>query len=155
MEALLDRVTREIMVLLIAAMPLIELRGAIPIGISLGMHPLHATLLGILGSLIPVPLLLLFIQPIFDYLRNTALFKSFIDKTIKRTVNKSKKIQKYSVIGLILFVAIPLPSSGVWSGCLAASLFNIPFKYALPSIAVGASIAGIIMFILSYVVVSI
>ncbi|AKL93761.1 small multi-drug export [Clostridium aceticum] len=153
MQKILEFVTHELMVLLIAAMPLVELRGAIPIGVSLGMHPVHATILGIVGSLIPVPFLLTFVGPVFDYLRSTRTFHKVIDKTVKKTLKRSKNVKKYSVIGLMLFVAVPLPTTGIWSGCLAAILFNIPFRYAFPAIAMGATIAGTIMFILSYVVI--
>ncbi|SCY86992.1 COG2426 family protein [Alkaliphilus peptidifermentans] len=152
MENIIDLITREVMVLLIAAMPLMELRGAIPIGVSMGMHPAHATLLGILGSLLPVPFLLLFLEPVFSALRRSRFFRSFVDNTINRTLKKSHNVKKYSVLGLIIFVAIPLPTTGVWTGCLAATLFNIPFKNAFPAIVLGTSIAGTIMFVLSYVV---
>ncbi|SES84026.1 Uncharacterized membrane protein [Natronincola peptidivorans] len=155
MAKIMEIITQEFMVLLIAAMPLVELRGAIPIGVSLGMHPLHATLLGIIGSLIPVPFLLILIEPVFSYLKRTKLFYKFTERTIRRTLKNSEKIRKYSIVGLILFVAIPLPTTGIWSGCLAAILFNIPFRYAFPAIAVGATIAGVIMFLLSYVVMAI
>ncbi|WP_242975121.1 COG2426 family protein [Anaerovirgula multivorans] len=150
MNKMMEVITHELMVLLIAAMPLVEVRGAIPIGVSLGMHPIHATLLGILGSLIPVPFLLIFIKPIFTYLKDRKFFHYLVDKTIKRTLKKSEKIRKYSIVGLIMFVAVPLPTTGIWSGCLAAILFNIPFRYAFPAIATGAAIAGTIMFILTY-----
>ncbi|SDJ90565.1 COG2426 family protein [Natronincola ferrireducens] len=155
MERMLELITHELMVLLIAAMPLIEVRGAIPIGVSLGMHPAHATVLGIVGSLIPVPLLLLFIKPFIFYFRNMRIFSKVIDRAVKKILKKSKNIEKYSVVGLVLFVAVPLPTTGIWSGCLAAILFNIPFKQAFPAIALGAVIAGSIMFVLSYVIVTI
>ncbi|AOY75633.1 COG2426 family protein [Clostridium formicaceticum] len=153
MEKILEIVTHELMVLLIAAMPLVELRGAIPIGVSLGMHPIHATVLGIVGSLIPVPFLLIFVGPMFNYLRRIKLFYKVIDNTVKKTLKRSKNVKKYSIVGLMLFVAIPLPTTGIWSGCLAAILLNIPFRYAFPAIAMGATIAGTIMFLVSYAVI--
>ena len=152
---LLESITNELVVLFIAALPLIELRGAIPIGVSMGMSPIHATILGVLGGLIPVPFLLFFLEPIFMYLKSTKLFKGFAEKMVKRTMKKGRNIKKYSIIGLVIYVAIPLPGTGVWTGSLAAILFNIPIKYALPAIALGNSIAGIIVFILSYIVVNI
>ena len=155
MEKILEIITKEIMVLLIAAMPLMELKGAIPIGVSMGLSPIHATILGILGSLIPVPFLLFFLKPIFIRLRRTKFFRSFVDKLVKSTLKKSKKIKKYSIIGLIIFVAIPLPGTGVWTGSLAAILFNMRFRHAFPAIALGNTIAGAIMFILSYIMVNI
>lgn len=150
MNKLIGPINNELMVLLIAAIPLIEARGAVPIGVSLGMHPIHATFLGIIGSLIPAPFLLIFVKPVFELLKNTRLFYSFIEKVIQRTLRKGENIKKYSIIGLILFVAIPLPTTGIWSACLAAIMFNIPFRYAFPAIAIGATIAGIIVFILTY-----
>lgn len=150
MNKMMEIISHELMVLLIAAMPLIEARGAIPIGISLGMHPIHATFSEIIGSLIPAPFLLIYLEPIFTYLRNTKYFHKFVDKTIRRTLKKSERVKRYSIIGLVMFVAVPLPTTGIWSGCLAAILFDIPFRYALPAISLGATIAGMIMLILTY-----
>ena len=155
MEKLFEIITKELMVLFIAALPLVELRGAIPIGVSMGLSPIHATILGILGSLIPVPFLLFFLKPIFIKLRSTKLFRSTIDRIVRNTLKKSDKIKKYSIIGLIIFVAIPLPGTGVWSGSLAAILFNIRIKHAFPAIALGNAMAGVIMFILSHIVINI
>lgn len=154
MDSLFEIVNRELLIVLIAAMPLMELRAAIPIGVSLGMDPIHATVLSIIGSILPVPFLLMLIKPIANYFKRIRIFRHIINKTVRRTLKKSDKIKKYKVIGLLLFVAVPLPTTGVWSGCLAAILFNIPFKYAFPAIAVGTSIAGVGMFILSFVLVN-
>lgn len=155
MEKIFEILTHELMVLLVAAMPLMELRGAIPLGVSLGMHPLHATVLGIIGSLIPVPFLLFFLKPIVLFLREIKLFKKIVNHIVQKTIRKSDRIRRYSALGLVLFVAIPLPTTGVWTGCLAATIFNIPIKIAFPAIALGTAIAGSIMFLLSYVVTSI
>lgn len=155
MEKIIELITKELMIIFIAAMPLTELRGAIPIGISMGMHPFHATILGIIGSLIPVPFLLLFIKPILTYFRKLGFLTGVIDRIVKRTIKRSDKIKKYSAIGLVIFVAVPLPTTGVWSGCLAAILFNIPFKQAFSAIALGSTLAGIIMLCISYLFVAI
>ncbi|ABR46940.1 putative small multi-drug export [Alkaliphilus metalliredigens QYMF] len=155
MESAFQWMTKELMVLFIAALPIMELRGAIPIGVSMGIHPLHATILGVVGSLLPVPFLLLFLEPVFEKLKKSKFFFKFIQRTVKKTRKSSERIRKYSTLGLVLFVAIPLPTTGVWSGCLAAKLLAVPFKYAMPAIAVGASIAGTIMFILSYIAIKI
>ncbi|GAB6086274.1 COG2426 family protein [Alkaliphilus crotonatoxidans] len=155
MGKIFEVITRELMVLLVAAMPLAELRGAIPLGVSLGMHPLHATLLGVLGSLIPVPFLLFFLKPVVLFFRDLKPFKNLVNRILRRTIKKSDKIKRYSALGLVLFVAIPLPTTGVWSGCLAATIFNIPIKIAFPAIALGTVVAGSIMFTLSYVITSI
>ncbi len=155
MNRLLDIITLEVMVVIIAAMPLTELRGAIPIGVSLGMHPLHATLLGIVGSMLPVPLLLLYLKPIFLFLRGTKPFRKMVDRTVKKTLQKGDKVKKYTSWGLMIFVALPLPTTGIWSGCLAATIFNIPFKNAFTAILLGTTISGGIMFVLSYIITSI
>ncbi len=153
MEKILEVITNELMVLMIATMPLVELRGAIPIGVSLGLHPLHATLIAILGSLIPMPFLYLFLEPVLKHLSKIKLLDRLVDRISQRTLENSKKVRRfkrYSIIGLVVFVAIPIPSTGVWSGCLVALLLNIPFRYALPAISLGTIIAGTIIFVLTY-----
>lgn len=147
---LLDFLSIELTVILTAALPIIELRGAIPVGISLGLTPIHATILSFIGSMIPVPFILFSIRPIFDYLRTTKIFKKMIYKLTDKSMRRSNKIQKYGVWGLLLFVAIPLPGTGVWSASLAASLLDIRFKWAFPTIFIGNLIAGLLIMILSH-----
>lgn len=147
----LNFLTIEIVVIIVAAMPVIELRGAIPIGVSLGLSPLHSSVLGYFGSLIPVPLILLGMRPIFTILRKNRFFRVIIDKILyKSRVKHRSKIKKYGILGLIMLVAIPLPGTGVWSGSLAAALMNIRFKLALPAIMAGNLVAAIIITIFSY-----
>ena len=147
MQPLLNFLSIELTILLTAALPIIELRGAIPVGISLGLSPIHATLISLVGSMIPVPFILFSIRPIFKYLKTTKMFKKLIHKlTNKSLSNNGGKIQKYGAWGLMLIVAIPLPGTGVWSGSLAAALLDMRFKWAFPAILVGNIIAaGIIM----------
>jgi len=150
LNQLLDFLTVELTVMLTAALPIIELRGAIPVGISLGLSPIHAATIAFIGSLIPVPFILFTIRPIFNYLKKTKLFKNMVHKITERSINNnSGKIQKYGVWGLILIVAIPLPGTGVWSGSLIAALMNMRFKWAFPAILVGNLIAGIFIMGLS------
>lgn len=140
----------EFTVILTAALPIIELRGAIPVGISLGLSPIHATILAFIGSIIPVPFILFTIRPIFNYLKTTKTFKKLVQKLTDRSMSKnSRKVQKYGVWALVLIVAIPLPGTGVWSGSLAAALLDMRFKYAFPAILVGNLIAGILIMIIS------
>ena len=149
-ETLFELVSKELTVLIIAALPVIELRGAIPVGISLGLSPLHATLISFIGSMIPVPFILFTIRPVFKYLRTTRLFKGLVDRLTERSTRRNdEKIRKYGVLGLILIVAIPLPGTGVWSGSLAAALMNLRFKLAFPAIMLGNIIAAILVMILS------
>ena len=131
LNQLLNFLSIELTVMLTAALPIIELRGAIPVGMSLGMSPVHATIISFIGSMIPVPFILFTIRPIFNYLKKTKLFKKLVHKLTDKSLNKSENIQKYGAWGLLIFVAIPLPGTGVWSGCLAAALLDMRFKWAL------------------------
>ena len=135
--------------MLTAALPIIELRGAIPVGISLGLSPIHATLISLVGSMIPVPFILFTIRPIFNYLKTTKIFKKLVHKLTDKSMDKSGKIQKYGAWGLLIFVAIPLPGTGVWSGSLAAALLDMRFKWTFPAILVGNIIAAVIIMGLS------
>lgn len=155
LENLIISLKNELLVLLVAAMPLSELRGAIPLGISLGFSPLHSTIISIIGNIIPVPFLLKLLEPIMNYFEETVLFSKTISWIKRRTLKRSRsKIRKYSVLGLFLLVAIPLPTTGVWTGCIAATLFKIDFKKAFMAIVSGVIVAGIIVFILSHNVVT-
>ncbi len=150
MNKILELISMELTVILTAALPIIELRGAIPIGISLGLNPIHATVLAFIGSMIPVPFILFFVRPIFKYLRTTRIFRSFINKLTDKSLNtNSYKIKKYGAWGLILLVAIPLPGTGVWSASLIAALMNIRFKWAFPAIFLGNVIAGLLIMLIS------
>ncbi|MFU0799079.1 MAG: small multi-drug export protein [Xylanivirga thermophila] len=149
LKQLLEFLSVEFTVMLTAALPVIELRGAIPVGIALGLSPIHSTILSFIGSMIPVPILLFSIRPLFNYLKKTKLFRRLIDKITKRSIGKSGKIQKYGFWGLILFVAIPLPGTGVWSGTLAAALLDMRFKLAFPAILIGNTIAAVLIMLLS------
>jgi uncharacterized membrane protein len=135
----------ELTVFFIAAMPVFELRGAIPLGVGMGISPWKTYFLSVAGSLLPAPFLLLFLDPIFRFLRSTRLFRRFINWTVKRSLKKGEQIKRYSLLGLVLFVAIPLPSTGVWTGCIAASLIGLRFIQAFPAVALGTSIAGLIV----------
>ncbi len=150
---ILNFISREIQVFLIASLPIIELRGAIPIGISLGMSPLHAALVCLAGSMLPVPFLLFFLKPFFKKLRCFTAVKKFEDWLIKRTERKARNIKKYSTLGLVLFVAVPLPSTGVWTGSIAAALFNLRIKSAFIAILIGNIIAAFIVTFLSHMAV--
>jgi len=142
---LLNFLSSELTVMLTAALPIIELRGAIPVGISLGLSPIHAFVLSFIGSMIPVPIILFTIRPIFNYLKKTKLFNKLVHKITDKSLNKSAKIKKYGAWGLMLFVAIPLPGTGVWTGSLIAALLNMRFKWAFPAIFFGNLVAGMLI----------
>lgn len=150
LQTILNLFSREIGVMFIAALPIIEVRGAIPLGISFGFSPLESLILSLLGSTVPVPIILFTIRPIFNYLKSTETFRKRVNKLTDKSLSKSGRIQKYGAWGLFVFAAIPLPGTGVWSGSLIAALLNMRFKWAFPAIFSGNIIAGIIITILSY-----
>lgn len=135
-----------LIVLIISASPLVELRGALPVAINIFHFPwYYALLLAIIGNLVPVPFLLLFFNAMPRLLGGIGFFDRFFHWLFARTKRKGRIIDRYKRIGLLLFVAIPLPGSGAWTGSLAAVLFGIEFKDALFSIFTGILIAGIIV----------
>lgn len=146
----LNFLTTEIKVLLMSMLPIIELRGAIPVGMAMGMSPVHAFITCYIGSILPVPVLLFAIRPVFKWLKGTIFYDKIIHKLIHRTLNRSYYVDKYGFWGLFLFVAIPLPGTGVWTGTLAAVLLDIRFKTAFPAIILGNLIAGSLIMILSH-----
>ena len=149
LKQILNFLSIEFTVMLVAALPIIELRGAIPVGISLGLSPIHSTIISFIGSMIPVPFILFTIRPIFKYLKTTKLFKKLVKKLTDKSMSGSGRIQRYGYWGLFLFVAIPLPGTGVWSGSLAAALLDMRLKWVLPTIFIGNLVAGVIIMILS------
>jgi uncharacterized membrane protein len=140
-----------LVVLGIAASPISELRGAIPVAmIEFNFPWYYAFLLAVIGNLLPVPVILLFLDSITRLLSRIGFFSRLIQWIFKHTRRRGKIIERYGWIGLILFVAIPLPITGAWTGSLAAVLLGIKFKHAFLSILVGIVIAGIIVTCLSY-----
>ena len=140
----------QMIVMIVSMIPLIELRGGIPIA-RLLMLPLHeAILFSLIGNIIPIPFILLFIDKIFDFLRPTKLFGGFVEKMEKRAMSKSGNVAKAEFVGLMLFVGIPLPGTGGWTGALIASLLKIDLKKASLAILLGIAIAATIMSLISY-----
>jgi len=150
---IINFIALEMQVFLVAALPVVELRGAIPLGIAEGMDPLTAAAVSIAGSMLPVPFILLFMKPVFTRLRGSGTGVKIVDALTNRTKRRAEKIKKYSAYGLVLFVAIPLPSTGVWTGAMAASIFNIPVKRAFYAILIGDCIAAMIVMMLSNAII--
>ena len=136
---------QEIAVVTVSMLPVSELRGAIPLGFYFGMPAAKTFVLAVLGNIIPVIPILFLLQPVTERLRRFRIWKRFFDYVFERTRKNSELIQKYEALGLILFVAIPLPITGAWSGCIAASLFKIRFRYAFMAILMGVLTAGFIV----------
>ena len=130
--------------------PLIELRGSIIIGAGLGLPWLANFLLSVIGNMIPVPFILLFIRKILAWMHTTKHFRRIAEWLEKKAHSKSDQVLKYATFGLMLFVGIPLPGTGAWTGALIASLLDMRMKYALPSIFAGVVIAGFIVSGVSY-----
>ena len=138
--------SKELVVLVISALPVLELRGALPVAINLFHFPwYYALLLAIIGNLLPVPFLLLFLSNISRLLSKIGIFEKMLHWLFEHTRRRGKIINRYERIGLTLFVAIPLPVTGAWTGSLAAVLFGLKFKHAFLSIFVGVLIAGAIV----------
>ncbi len=137
--------------LVLSAFPLTELRGSIPIAWTVMRDawawPWWKTyLLAVGGNLLPVPFILWFLEPVTGFLRRWMVFDRFFDWLFDRTRRRAgEKIRKYQALGLMLFVAVPLPVTGAWTGALAAFLFGVPRKSAIPSIALGVAVAGIVV----------
>lgn len=135
----------ELFVALVSMVPLIELRGGLPVAYALGMSLWLAVPLCIVANLVPIPFILWFITPIFTALKKTKLFRPMVEKLEARAMGKSEKVEKGWFWGLALFVGIPLPGTGAWTGALIASMLNIPFKKAFPAILLGVIIATVIV----------
>ena len=130
--------------------PILELRGGLVAASLLGVNMYKAIAVCMLGNIIPIPFILWFITPIFAWLKKTKLFRGLVEKIESKSMDKSEQIKKYEFWGLALFVGIPLPGTGAWTGALIASLLGIKIKKASQSILVGIIIATVIMTIISY-----
>jgi len=148
-------VSKEMIVFIISMVPILELRGGLIAAKLLGIPLLEANALCVIGNIIPVPFILLFITPIFTWLKGTKLFKPLVEKLEGKAMRKKDQIEKYEFWGLLLFVGIPLPGTGAWTGSLIASMLDIPFKKAFPATILGIFMAGIIIDIIFYGVLGI
>ena len=130
--------------------PVMELRGAIPIGVGLGLPLVPTIVTCILGNLVPAPFIVIFIRGIFDWMRHRAgLLGKFVAKMEDKARSKQDLLEKYELFGLFILVAIPLPGTGAWTGSLVAAFFGIPWGKAMPPIAAGVVSAGLIIGILT------
>ena len=138
---------------LISMVPVIELRGAIPYGVARGLEFWQAIPVAIVGNLVPVPFIIIFIKKIFAWLRTiSAGLDRLVTRLENRALSKTDTVKKYAFWGLFLFVAIPLPGTGAWTGALIAAMLEMRVKDAFPAIALGVLTAGAIITFLTYVV---
>lgn len=141
---------KEVVVFIISMVPILELRGGLVAASLLGIGMFKAIGICILGNLVPIPFILFFITPIFNWMKKTKFLKPMVEKLEKKSMAKSGEIKKYEFWGLALFVGVPLPGTGAWTGALIASLIEMDLKKAFSSIAIGLVIATIIMSTISY-----
>ena len=141
---------KEVIVFIISMVPILELRGGLVAASLFGIGMFEAIIICILGNLVPIPFILFFITPIFNWMKKTKLLRPIVEKLEKKSMAKSKDIKKYEFWGLALFVGIPLPGTGAWTGALIASLIEMDRKKAFAAIGVGLVMATIIMSIISY-----
>ena len=141
---------KELIAFIISMVPILELRGGLIAASLLGIGVFKAIVLCVLGNIVPIPFILFFITPIFNWMKKTKLFRPMVEKLEKKSMAKSEQIQKYEFWGLALFVGVPLPGTGAWTGALIAALLGIKTKKASLAIFVGLIIATIIMTIISY-----
>lgn len=134
----------------ISMVPVLELRGAIPIGVAGGLPPLAAMCIAILGNLAPVPFLLVFTRRVFNWLKTKGRIRLLVERLERRAAKKSRLVLNYAWLGLCILVAIPLPGTGAWTGALVAALMNMRLKRAMPAITLGVVIAGLIVTCLTY-----
>ena len=145
MDALLNILSAELQVILMAMVPVVELRGAIPYGALLGLDTVTSFVCAVIGNCLPVPLIILLARPFIRYLKKTRILGWFAVWMERKTEKNREKIMRRSALGLFLFVAIPLPGTGAWTGALCAALLDMRFRFALPSIIGGVLGAGCIM----------
>ena len=148
-SALSGHVSREMIVFIISMVPILELRGGLLAASVLNINITRALWICIIGNIIPVPFILLLITPIFNWLKQTKTFRPMVEK-MERALSKREQVEKYEFWGLVLFVGIPLPGTGAWTGSLLAALLGMKFKKAFPAVLLGIALASVIMSIVSY-----
>lgn len=149
-EAYFSGVNKYLAVLIVSMLPVVELRGAIPFGISLGMDWKTVYFISVIGNIIPIPFIILFFRPIIEYFEKTKLFGKLAAKLKNRTAKKIKNANKFKMLSLFLFVAVPLPGTGAWTGAAIAALMKLRIKDSVPAILAGVLVAGVLMIGLSY-----
>lgn len=141
---------KELLVFVISLFPILELRGGLIAASLLGLDPLPSYIITIIGNLLPIPFILWFITKILDWMRNTKYLSKVANWLDKKIDKHKSSIEKYGFWGLILFVGIPLPGTGAWTGSLIASVLNMDRKKSFIAIIIGVIMASIIMMLFSF-----
>ena len=146
----------ELVTFIVSMIPVVELRGAIPIGVYLGLPVWKAFVISVMGNLIPAPFIIAFCRWGFDFIRSHIRWLSnFVSKLEAKAEKNRAKVEKGEFWGLLAFVAIPLPGTGAWTGALVASLLDMRLKNCLPAITLGVLIAGGIVMAVTFGVISV
>ena len=140
--------------LVTAMLPILEIRGAIPVGVASGLDPWLAFAVGFVGNMLPIPILILLTRKVIEWLKKHNMLVKLTAWLENKGSKGAQKVQKYSFWGLFILVAIPLPGTGAWTGALVASLLDMRLKRALPAIAMGVAVAGLIVLLVTYGVIS-
>ena len=144
---------KEILVFIISLLPILELRGGLLAAALIGLDPVPSYIISIIGNILPVPFILLLINKILEWMRKSKKFKK-VAKWLDEKVEKHKgQIEKYGYLGIVLFVGIPLPGTGAWTGSLIASVLEMDKKKTFFAVLAGVFIASIIMMVISFGVI--
>lgn len=147
---MLNGLNKDVTLFIISMIPILELRGGIVAASVLGVPYFRALAICIIGNVIPIPFILLFINKIFEWLKSFKLTRGIVEKMEYRAMSKSDTIKKYEFLGLLLFVGIPLPGTGAWTGALVAALLRVKLKKAVPAVFLGILLASAIMSFVAY-----
>ena len=149
-DNLSQHISKELIIFIISMIPILELRGGLLAASLLKIPAVKAIPICIAGNIIPIPFILFFIKKIFAALKKAKLFRPLVEKMENKAMKKRDQIEKYEFWGLVLFVGIPLPGTGAWTGALVASLIDMDIKKAFKAILVGICLAAVIMTLISY-----
>ena len=147
-ETLLGKMT---FTALVSMVPVVELRGGLPFGVALGLSHWEAFYASVIGNMIPLPFIVVYIRRIFQWMRHhMPKLDKLVDKLEQKAHLKGRLVTKYKYLGLMIFVAIPLPGTGGWTGALVAAFLNMRLRRAIPALALGVLIAGFLILGLTY-----
>ncbi len=145
-----------VLTLLVSMIPIVELRGGIPFGVAAGLNVPMAYLAAVIGNIIPAPFIIVYIRRIFQWMRrHMPRLDRMVDALERKAHLKGDKITRYKYLGLAIFVAIPLPGTGAWTGSLAAAFLDMPLRRAMPAVILGVLVAGVLISILTFGIVNI
>ena len=141
---------KELIVFIISLMPILELRGGLLAASLLNLNPLESYIIAVIGNIIPIPFILWFINNILNWMRKKKKLEKIVKWLDKKIIKHKDQIEKYGFWGLVLFVGIPLPGTGAWTGCLIAAVLEMDRKKSFIAALIGVLIASIIMMLISF-----